>query len=433
MIFIWILVFDFWILNLLFMDIKNIAKTSFLGLISNKSRALLTILGIVIGIASVILMISAGESAKGLILGQMSSLGPKNLFIEPGGWDKKGAPDESMGVNMTTLKYDDIKDLDKEPLIESSAPYLMGKDQIVWKNITISANFIGTTPSAQEINDMYPISGRFFTDEDVRAQSKVAVLGYKIAKDIFGDQDPIGERIKLKKIKLKIIGVMEEQGSQMFQTPDDWVYLPITTAQKQVLGVDYLTYAIAKVADEKTVPEAVEIVRTSIREKHKIDNPENDLGKDDFKITSQVEAVQMVNTITGVLTFLLSAIAAISLVVGGIGIMNIMLVSVTERTKEIGLRKAVGAKYHDILFQFLFEALFLTFSGGVIGIILGISMSALAALIAQSQGYSDWRLVVSWNAIILAVVVSVIVGLVFGIYPAKKAAKQDAIVALRYE
>lgn len=415
------------------MDISNTIKTSFLGLIINKSRALLTILGIVIGIASVILMISASESAKGLILAQFSSIGPKNIFIEPGGWDQEGAPDEALGINLTSMKLDDIEDLADEPLIDDSAPFLMGADQMVWKNVDTDANFMGTTPSSQAINDAYVESGRFFTEDEVDSQAKVVVLGSDISKKLFGDQDPVGEKVKLKKIKLKVIGVMEEQSSQFFSNPNEFVYIPITTVQKQLLGVDHITYAIAQVVDEKNVEEAIEIVRADIREKHDIENPENDLGKDDFKITSQVEAVEMINTVTGVLTFLLSSIAAISLIVGGIGIMNIMLVSVTERIKEIGLRKAVGAKRNDILLQFLVEALILTFSGGILGITFGILLSAAGAKIAQSQGYEDWQFMISVDAIVLAVVVSFVVGLIFGIYPARKAAKQDAIIALRYE
>ena len=275
--------------------------------------------------------------------------------------------------------------------------------------------------------------GSPMTDADVKSASKKVFLGYKVYKELFGDQDPIGETIRIKKQNFTIMGVGEEQGTQMFMDLDDVVYIPLTTAQKFLLGGDHLRWIVARTITEDKIDETVENIRLTLRERHNIYNPEGDTGKDDFKVMSQKETADMLVSITNVFTIFLSAIAAISLIVGGIGVMNIMLVSVTERTREVGLRKAVGARRKDILEQFLIEAVVLTFFGGIIGICLGIVFSYLGGIALGILLGTQWDFIVSYEAIITAFVVTTIIGLGFGIYPARKAAELSPIEALRYE
>jgi putative ABC transport system permease protein len=263
--------------------------------------------------------------------------------------------------------------------------------------------------------------------------AKVAVLGYKINEDFFQNENPIGKTIRIKDVNFKVIGVMEEQGSQMFLNVDDYVYIPITTVQKFLLGINHIQSSAVKIVSQDKIDEAMESIRLILRERHNIYNPEGDLSKDDFKVVSAKESADMMNIVTGILTMLLSSVAAIALLVGGIGIMNIMLVSVVERTREIGLRKAVGARKKDILYQFLIEAIVLTGLGGIIGILLGIVFAYLAAIVLSMALGTQWSFVVSLKSIVLAFGVAAGIGIVFGIYPARKASELSPIEALRYE
>jgi putative ABC transport system permease protein len=263
--------------------------------------------------------------------------------------------------------------------------------------------------------------------------ARVVVLGNSIKEDLFADEDPIGKIVRIKKTNFRIIGVLKEQGTQMFMNMDEIIYVPIITAQKLLTGQDHLRWIIARAKNEEVIDTAVYNIRLLLRERHGIYNPENDLGKDDFKVMSQAETAEMMEAVIGILTALLSCIAAISLVVGGIGIMNIMLVSVAERTHEIGLRKAVGARSKDILNQFLLEAMVLTLAGGIIGIISGIAVSLLASIVLGQLLQVGWQFTISISSILLAFAVASAIGLIFGIYPARKAAKLSPIEALRYE
>ncbi|MBU1705617.1 FtsX-like permease family protein, partial [Patescibacteria group bacterium] len=257
-----------------------------------------------------------------------------------------------------------------------------------------------------------------------------AVLGREVAEDLFGDQDPIGQKIKIKKITFRVIGVYQELGTRFFQNLDQRIVIPVTTAQRDILGVDYVNYIAAKAIGDVEI--AKEEMRWIFRAEHEIDNPEGDAAKDDFYVSSQSDAVEIIGIVGSVLTLLLSSIAAISLLVGGIGIMNIMLVSVAERTREIGLRKAVGARYKEILQQFLVESMLLTMMGGIVGVLAGIGMSFLAAVGVATQ-VSGWEFELAPDAIVMGVIVATTVGLVFGIYPARRAARLDPIEALRHE
>jgi len=413
-------------------------KTAITGLKTNKTRAALTILGIVIGISSVVVMVSLGSGIHNLIVGQIVSTGANNIFIEPGSWSReqeKGSMMQSMMEEMEikTLTYEDAKVIEKDPTIEVAVPLVLGVNRAVYGSNNKKITFLGTNPGIFKINDSQAVMGTLFTEGDVKSMARKVVLGYKIKEDLFGEEDPIGQFIRIQKTNFRVVGVAEEQGMQMFMNLDEVIYLPVTTAQKVLLGSDHLNQIMARVVSEERIDEAVENIRLTLRERHGIDNPEGDLAKDDFKVVSQKETAEILTTITSALTLFLSAVAAIALVVGGIGIMNIMLVSVTERTREVGLRKAIGARKKDILYQFLLEAVTLTVLGGIIGIAFGIISSLLGGMILGQLIGTEWGFHLPLNAIILAFGVSTIIGLVFGIYPARKAASFSPIDALRYE
>lgn len=419
------------------MEIKDSIKISFIALKANKMRSALTMLGIIIGIGAVILMMSLGKGAESLIVGQIESLGSNSIYIEPGSFDPKGGNNLMQssleGMTIKTLTLKDLEAIKKDPLVDIAYPMAYGIARVVYRSEDEKVTFIGITPEAYTIDDWHPAIGREISDEEVKGMARVATLGYKITKDLFGEEDPIGKTIKIKKTNFKVIGVMEERGMEMFQNYDEYIYVPVTTAQKLLLGIDHLNAITVRAINEDVVPQLIENIRLILRETHNIYNPEGDLSKDDFKVMSQVEASNMMSQITGILTAFLSSIAAIALIVGGIGIMNIMLVSVTERTREIGLRKAVGARNRDILNQFLIESITLTLFGGIIGFMGGTLISFGASIGLSKVLNTDWAFVIPFEAVILGFGVAAIVGLVFGIYPARKAAKLNPIDALRHE
>ena len=419
------------------MSFKDSLKISTTALKANKSRSFLTILGIVIGVGAVIIMMSLGKGAQGLILGQIQTMGSNSVYIEPGSFDPKGGTElmntalEEMTIKTLNLK--DLEAIENDPLVDMAYPMAYGVGRAVYGNEDEKITFIGVTPEAHEMDDWHAVNGRDISDDDVKGMARVTTLGYKIAEDLFGEEDPVGKTIRIKKTNFKVIGVMEERGMEMFQNFDEYVYVPITTAQKLLLGIDHLNAITVRAVDEDVIPQLIENIRLTLRENHNIYNPEGDLSKDDFKVMSQVEAADMVKQITGILTAFLSSIAAIALIVGGIGIMNIMLVSVTERTREIGLRKAVGARNKDILKQFLIESVSLTLFGGIIGFIGGTLFSLIISIVLSKVLNTNWSFVIPFGAVVLAFGVAAIVGLVFGIYPARKAAKLNPIDALRHE
>jgi len=417
------------------MKFTNSFKTAIIGLKTNKTRSFLTVLGIVIGIASVILMMSLGDGAQNLILRQIMSMGANNVYVEPGAFSGGGDMTQQMmeGMEVKTFTLKDIEAIAKDPLVEMAAPIVVSVSRVVYKNNDEKITFFATTPAYNKITDAQTILGSNFTDFEVQGMSKVAVLGYKIKEDLFEDENPIGKIIRIKKTNFRVIGVMEEQGTQMFQSLDEYIYIPITTAQKFLLGINHVQSSVVKIISQDQIDEAVEDIRLILRERHNIYNPDGDLAKDDFKVVSGKETADIMNTVTSILTLLLSSVAAIALVVGGVGIMNIMLVSVAERTREIGLRKAVGARSKDILYQFLIESVVLTVLGGVLGILLGAIFSYLVSIVLTMALGIQWDFVLSLSSIILAFGVAAVIGLVFGIYPARKAAKLSPIDALRYE
>lgn len=396
----------------------------------NKIRSFLTMLGVVIGIMSVIVIMSVGAGAQSLILNQITSMGSNLIGILPGKSEDKGPPAAAMGIVVTTLKLEDVKGLTGPdfPNIVAASAYVRGLDTIVWGDNKVDANFVGVSARLPEVEDTAVASGRFFLEEEERGLSRVAVLGSQTAKDLFNDIDPVGKQIKIKKTAFLIVGVMRPRGSSGFQNQDNQIYVPVTTAQKLLLGIDYVSFARVKVDSIGNTEQSVERIKQVLRERHKITNPE----EDDFTISTMAQGLETVTNITNALKIFLSAIAAISLIVGGIGIMNIMLAAVQERTREIGLRKAVGAKNRNIVNQFLLETVMITFLGAAAGIILGIFISFGVGKVAQNQGYR-WDIVISYASVLAACLVGVGIGLIFGIVPAKRASRLDPIEALRYE
>lgn len=389
-------------------------------------------LGMIIGISSVIIIMSIGASAQGLIVNQIKSVGSNLIGVLPGASDENGPPATAMGITVTTLKYEDALALAQKqnvPHAEAVASYVKGVGTVTWQeNVGVDTNITGTTASYTEVEDAEVAAGRFFSNDEEKTISRIVVLGSQVAQDLFGNTDPIGQTIKIKRESFKVIGVMIERGSVAFQNQDDQVFIPLVTAQKLLFGINHLGFLRVKVSDTKYLDQTVEDIKATLRERHNINNP----ADDDFSVRNVQQALDVLTGVTNALKFFLAAIAAIALVVGGVGIMNIMLVAVNERIREIGLRKAVGATRSNILTQFLIETAVLALGGGIIGTIIGAGVSGLIAVGAVYLGY-DWGFIVTPSSIFLAAGVSIAIGLTFGIYPAYKAAKLDPISALRYE
>ncbi len=403
------------------------------ALLAAKARSFLTMLGIIIGVGAVILIMSVGAGAQSLILNQIESLGTNMVVVLPGASDDDAPPASVMGIAVTTLVYEDYLDTKNEDRLPNAlgvVAYSRSVGTVSWSSHSYDTNISGTTASYQSVEGGELLEGRFFTEEEEKNLSKVAVLGHTVKEEVFGDSSAVGQRIRIKKQSFEVIGVMEERGNVAFQDYDDQVLIPVRTEQKLISGVNHLAMMRLKVDSGENVEQTIEDLKTLLRENHDIDNQSG--ADDDFSVRSGNEAMEMIATITDSLRYFLAMMAALSLLVGGIGIMNIMLVNVTERTREIGLRKAIGAKRSDILIQFVTEAITVTLAGGVIGIISGIAIAYLVSVVANYLGY-EWDFVISLSSILAGVVVSASVGLFFGLYPANKASKLDPISALRYE
>ena len=392
------------------------------GIAANKLRAALTMLGIIIGVMAVILGTAIGNGSREQVLERIQALGSNSMTIFSGQQKKGGV---SFGFGSTqTLKMTDVTAIRKNcPHVIAVAPQLQRNAQVKYLNQNTSTTILGTSPEFLQIAVFQVETGQFFTDKDIRSMRKVCVIGKTTATALFGDSTPIGKSVRIQGISFKIVGLMALKGSAMFGDPDDRVYIPVTTAQKMVFGVDYLSQIAAQTASVDTTTAAVSELEDTLRKSHKLAAN----ADDDFLIRTQAEFMQTQEQAGEAFTFLLTGIAAVALLVGGIGIMNIMLVSVTERTREIGIRKAVGANTFNILFQFLIEAMTLSVCGGLIGIGGGFLTSSLIGSLL------GWPTIISMTWVLLAFLSSATIGVTFGLYPAWKAAQLDPIEALRYQ
>src|SRR5574344_1135535 len=412
------------------MNGTNLIKIALRALANNKMRSLLTMLGIIIGVASVITMLAIGQGSKKSIQSQISEMGSNMIMIQPGA-DMRGGVRQAAS-SMETLKltdYESIKDNCK--YISAMSPNVNSSGQFIYGNNNTPSTIYGVTQDYLTIRQLSVSDGDMFTDADIKSSAKVCILGKTVVDNLFPNgEEPVGKVIRFNSIPFRVIGVLKSKGyNSMGMDQDDVVLAPYTTIMKRILAVTYLQgincSALTEGLTDKATDEITQILRSNHKLKEATDNSEGD--DDDFNIRSQEELATMLNSTTDMMTILLACIAGISLIVGGIGIMNIMYVSVTERTKEIGLRMSVGARGIDILSQFLIEAILLSVTGGIIGVLLGIGASYAVNLLAK------WPIYIQPWSVLLSFIVCTATGVFFGWYPAKKAAKLDPIEAIRYE
>lgn len=405
-------------------------KNAITGLKTNKTRSFLTILGIVIGITAIILVMSLGAGAQNFILSQVQGLGTKTVAVIPGR-EPKG-PSDSAQLFSDSLKEKDLLELEKKanvPNLSKVMPVVFGGETGVYGDETYRLTIFGGTELMSSIFDLAPETGRFFDEDDVKSRSDVVIIGSKVKEELFGESDAVGQKIRIKNKSLRVIGVLPKKGQVSFFNFDEIAIIPYTTAQEYIFGIKYFHRLIIEADSDQNINRVAEDVKITLRNSHNITDPD----KDDFFVQTQADLADRLGAITTALTLFLVAMASISLFVGGVGIMNIMLVSVTERTKEIGLRKSIGATKKDILMQFLIEAIVLTLTGGIIGIALGALLSFVIAQILTQFAAIVWAFSFPWQGALLGLGVSGAIGLIFGIYPAKHAADKSPMEALRYE
>ncbi len=414
------------------MNIFESMRVAFRALGSNKLRAGLTMLGIIIGVAAVIALLAIGNGASEEITRQVQGIGSNLIVVMPGQLREGGVTRAGSAVTLTQQDADAIAKSADCPDVKGVAPIFNGSAQVVYKSNNTNSSITGTTPDYEAIGNAHVQRGRFIASRDVDTSARVAVLGPRVAKTLFGTGDPMGKSIKLNRVPFTVVGIMESKGAGGMGggNQDDMIYVPVTTAQARLFGTLATTptgqrrvsLIYVSAVDEGRVDAAMQEITNLLRDRHKIK-----FHDDDFSVVSQKQLLGMLSTITGILTVFLGSIAAISLIVGGIGIMNIMLVSVTERTHEIGIRKAVGARRRDVLAQFLLEAVTLSVTGGILGLLVGIGIAQLVNLTGAITT------AITLDSILLSVSFATAVGLVFGLYPAWRASLLHPIDALRYE
>lgn len=405
------------------MNFRESFITALSALFANKLRSLLTMLGIIIGVAAVITMIAIGEGSQQAVMERIQSLGSNLLFISPGA--SRGGP--GMVVQTGTsqrLRMEDVEAIaDGTNSILALVPELNRQAQVKYQNRNWNTRIIGTVPEYEHVRNFAAIQGRYFTHAEEKAATKVAVIGFNVVESLFPNEDPLGKTIRIQGSSFEVIGILESKGQSGFNNPDDQIIVPLTTAQRRLFGVDFLSQVTAQVADAARSDTAFYAIEQILRKKHKL-RPEQD---NDFSIRNQADIIQTFQETQATFTFLLAGIAAVSLLVGGIGIMNIMIVSVTERTREIGIRKAIGARKRDVMTQFLIESIVMSVVGGIMGIVVGVGASILIT------EYGNMNPVISVNSILMSFLFASFVGIFFGLYPAWKAAQSNVIDALRYE
>jgi putative ABC transport system permease protein len=409
-----------------FKHIGRTFKIAFRALGRNKMRSFLTALGIIIGVGAVIAMISIGEGAKRGIADRFASMGTNLLFVSPGSQNQRGV--HGGWGSMTTLKEDDALAIAREcPAVMYVSPSVSARAQTVYGNKNWNTSISGTGDRSPEVRNWDVEVGTYFDEAMVKSAAKVCVLGADVKTNLFEDEDAIGKVIRIKKIPFKVLGVLKKRGeSGGFGSRDDMITIPYTTAMRRLQGIDYIQSADVRAVSTEAMPQAVVQIQELLRNRHRIAPG----AEDDFTVRNMSEIAETAAQATQMMTVLLGSIAGISLLVGGIGIMNIMLVSVTERIREIGLRMAVGARERDILLQFLTEAIVLSLMGGIIGILVGVGSSKLLKNIKM---FASMNTVVSPESVILAFCFAAAIGIFFGFYPARKASRLDPIEALRYE
>jgi putative ABC transport system permease protein len=408
------------------MKVFNLIRIALRALQRNKLRAFLTMLGIIIGVAAVIAMVAIGQGSKKSIQDQLSSMGSNMVTIRPNSNQTVGGGARLESSSLQSLTIDDIKAIQKQATyISAVSPAVNGRGQAIYSGLNWPTSIQGVSPDYLTIRNWKLKDGIAFTDEDVNTAAKVCVIGQTVVDNIFAPgEDPIGKTIRFNKIPIKVIGVLGEKGENAFgQDQDDIILAPYSTVQKRILAITYIQNIYASAIDENSTELATAELTGILRTTHKLKQGTDD----DFTVRTQAELINTFSSTSQLLTVLLTAIAGISLVIGGIGIMNIMYVSVTERTREIGLRMSIGARGIDILLQFLIEAVLISITGGIIGVLLGIAASNLVTV------FLSWPTLVSQSSVLLSFMVCAITGVFFGYYPAQKASRLDPIEALRYE
>jgi putative ABC transport system permease protein len=405
------------------MNLKESFLTALAALFANKLRALLTMLGIIIGVAAVITMIAIGEGAQKAVIDRIQSLGTNLLFVSPGAQRGGGVTVIQFGTSVRMKNSDATALVNNVPGAEAIVPELSRQAQVKYLNRNWNTRIIGTVPEYGEVRSFKASFGRYFTRAEEEGVAKVCVIGQTIVDNLFPSADPLGQTIRIAGESFQVVGVLEMKGQSGFQNPDDQIIVPLSTAQRRIFGVDYLSQITAKVVNDQKMDEAFLDIERVLRREHKLREDQDN----DFTIRNQADIIATFQETQQTFTFLLAGIAAVSLLVGGIGIMNIMIVSVTERTKEIGVRKAIGARRNDIMLQFLIESIVMSVAGGCLGIGVGILASYLITT------YGNLSPIISINSIVLSFFFSTFVGVFFGIYPAWKAAVSNVIDALRYE
>lgn len=406
--------------------IISILKSAGNNLRVNKIRSIFTVIGIVIGIATVTVVVSVGEGFKAYIVQQVQNFGSNTLFVEA------RPPDNISFTIITTLKEKQVEEIRTNkklfPHIQKAYPYLGTQNIARSRYEEITVDITGTNEDFIDIDSAEIAEGRFFTNKENQSLNHVVVLGHTAAEKLFPAGNALGSDLKVGNVNLKIVGVLKEKGPDLMMNMDKMVFMPLKLMKKNITGVDYILYFAAQVDDSQNYEETKDQIRSYLRAKHNL-KPDNE---DDFAITTAEEAVDMVNAVLWGVSILLLSIAFISLLVGGIGIMNIMYVTVSERIREIGIRKAVGATARDILYQFLAEAVIVTFIGALLGIIFGITLTWIIVWGAAQSGLI-WPFIISGQAILVSIIVAGAFGFIFGLAPARRAANQDPIMALRFE